>query len=126
MEPTVCAKRRRRIIFNALLMYSFGDVLIINFPFSDGQVSKRRPVLVIKDTNDKDVLVAKITSQSYKTSNDINLKDWKQAGLSSPSIVRVHKIQTLHSSLVFGLIGRLTSTDLIAAKKTLMRLVVNL
>ena len=107
-------------------MYSFGDVLIINFPFSDGQGSKRRPVMVIKDTNDKDVLIAKITSQSYKTSNDINFQDWKQAGLSSPSIVRVHKIQTLHSSLVFGLIGRLTSTDLIAAKKTLMRLVVNL
>ena len=56
-------------------MYSFGDVLIINFPFLDGQGSKRRPVMIIKDTNDKDVLIAKITSQSYNTFYDINLQD---------------------------------------------------
>ena len=107
-------------------MYSFGDVLIINFPFSDGQGSKRRPVMVITDTNDKDVLIAKITIQSHNTSYDINLQDWKQAYLLSPSIVRVHKIQTLHSSLVFGHIGRLTSTDLSTVKKALMRLVANM
>ena len=41
--------------------------LIINFPFSDGQGSKRRPVQVITDTDDKDVLIAKITSQAYNT-----------------------------------------------------------
>lgn len=107
-------------------MYSFGDVLIINFPFSDGQGSKRRPVMVIKDTNDKDVLIAKITSQSYNTSYDINLLNWKQASLLSPSVVRIHKIQTLHSSLIFGHIGRLTSTDLDTARKTLIRLVADL
>jgi len=110
----------------ARLMYSFGDVLIINLPFSDGQGSKRRPVMVIKDTNDKDVLIAKITSQTYNTSYDINLQDWKKASLLSPSVVRIHKIQTLHSSLVFGHIGRLTSTDLNAVRKALMRLVVDL
>ncbi len=104
-------------------MYLFGDVLIINFPFSDGQGSKRRPVMVLKDTNDKDILVAKITSQSYNTSFDTTLQDWTQAGLLSPSVIRIHKIQTLQSSLIFGHIGRLTSTDLKTVKKTLMRLV---
>ena len=75
-------------------MYSFGDILIINFPFTDGQGSKRRPVMVIKDTNDKDILTAKVTSQLYKTEFDIRLQDWKKAGLISPSVVRIHKIQT--------------------------------
>jgi mRNA interferase MazF len=107
-------------------MYAFGDVLIINFPFSDDLGSKRRPVMVIKDTNDKDVLIAKITSQAYSTSYDADLQDWKQGGLLSPSVVRIHKIQTLHSSLIFGHIGRLTSTDLNTVKKALMRLITDL
>ena len=67
-------------------MYSFGDILIINFPFSDGQGSKRRPVMVVKDTNVEDLLIAKITSQSYNTSY-VKILDRKQAGLLSPSVI---------------------------------------
>lgn len=90
----------------------FGDILIINFPFSDGQGSKRRPVMVIKDTSDKDILIAKVTSPPYNTEYDMTIQNWEQAGLLSSSVIRVHKIQTLYSSLVFGQIGRLTLTDL--------------
>ena len=57
-------------------MYLFGEVLIINFPLSDGIGSKRRPVLVIKDTSDNDILIAKITSQSHNTEFDIIINDW--------------------------------------------------
>jgi mRNA interferase MazF len=68
-------------------MYSFGNIFIVDFPFADGQGSKRRPVLVIKDTNDKDLLIAKITSQLYNTAFDIKLQDWKYAVLISPSVI---------------------------------------
>ena len=104
-------------------MYLFGDILIINFPFSDGQGSKRRPVMVIRDTKDKDLLIAKVTSQLHKTEFDILIQDWKQAGLISSSVVRIHKIQTLYTSLVLGQIGRLTSTDLKSVRKVLVNLV---
>ncbi len=104
-------------------MYSFGDILIINFPFTDGQGSKRRPVMVIKDTNDKDILIAKVTSQLYKTEFDIRFHDWKHAGLISPSVIRIHKIQTLHTSLIIGHIGRLTSTDLKSVSHAFAQLV---
>ena len=67
--------------------------------------------MVIKDTGDSDLLVAKITSQSYITEFDIPIVDWQQAQLLSPSIVRVHKIQTLQYSLVIGNIGRLSIND---------------
>ncbi len=104
-------------------MYSFGDILIINFPFTHGQGSKRRPVMVIKDTRDNDILIAKVTSQLSNTEFDITLQDWKQAGLLSPSVIRIHKIQTLHTSLIFGQIGRLTPTDLKAVRRVLVNLV---
>ncbi len=107
-------------------MYSFGDILIISFPFTDGQGSRRRPVMVIKDTYDKDILIAKVTSQLYNTEFDIKLQDWKHAGLISPSVIRIHKIQTLHTSLIFGHIGRLTSTDLKAVSHAFAQLLISL
>ena len=59
-------------------MYLFGEVLVINFPFSDGIRSKRRPVMVIKDTADNDILIAKITSQVYDTEFDVCINDGKR------------------------------------------------
>jgi mRNA interferase MazF len=107
-------------------MYLFGEVLIINFPFSDGMRSKRRPVLVIKDTGDNDILIAKITSQLHKSEFDIIINKGQLAGLLSPSYVRVHKIQTLQASLVFGNIGRLTSDDLKSVRRSLGKLILDL
>lgn len=107
-------------------MFTFGDVLIIHFPFTDGKGSKRRPVMVIKATDDNDILIAKITSKLYNTEFDMAITKWQQIGLLSASFVRMHKIQTLHSSLVFGQIGRLTSADLKLAKKAIVNLVKSL
>lgn len=86
-------------------MYTFGDVLIINFPFTDGKGSKRKPVLVIKETDDNDLLIAKITTQTYNTEFDMAVTEWQKAALLSASIIRLHKIQTIHASLVFGQSG---------------------
>lgn len=103
-------------------MYYFGDILIINFPFSEGQGSKRRPVMVIKDTNDKDILIAKVTSQQYNTEYDVTIQNWKQAGLLSSSVIRVHKIQTSYSSLIFGH-WKINVTDLKLVKHAFVHLV---
>lgn len=107
-------------------MYLFGEVCIINFPFSNGIGSKRRPVMVIKHTSDDDMLIAKVTSQAYNTEFDVYINDWKTAGLLSPSYIRIHKIQTLHSSIVFGNIGKLTNADLKSVRRTLGKLIINL
>lgn len=107
-------------------MYLFGEVLIINFPFSDGLRSKRRPVMVIKDTADTDILIAKVTSQSYNTEFDIYINEWQMTGLLSASYVRIHKIQTIHSSLVFGNIGRLENNALKLVGRTFANLILNL
>lgn len=104
-------------------MYTSGDILVINFPFSDGKSSKRRPAVVIKDTNDNDILIAKITSKLYSTEFDMHLSHWSEAGLLLPSVIRVHKIQTIHTSLIFGCIGRLTAPDLKLLRQTLANLI---
>ncbi len=91
--------------------YKFGDILVINFPFAEGTGSKRRPVMIIKDTEDGDLLAAKITSKSYSSPFDCTITEWLFANLQAQSIVRLHKIQTISSGIALGKIGYLHPTD---------------
>jgi len=79
---------------------TFGDIVILKFPYTDGITFKRRPALVIRDFQDGDILVCRITSKIYTTTFDIELIDWAESGLKLPSVVRVHKIATLEKSLL--------------------------
>jgi mRNA interferase MazF len=73
-----------------------GDVILLEFPYS-GAGGKHRPALVLLDTGDSDVVVARITSQAGRDAFDITINDWKEAGLKLPSIVRIHKLATLEN-----------------------------
>jgi mRNA interferase MazF len=58
--------------------FHFGEIVLLKFPYSDGQTSKRRPALVINDFNDGDIIVCRITSQIYNSEMDIFIDDWGQ------------------------------------------------
>jgi mRNA interferase MazF len=94
-----------------MAVYSSGTVLLITFPFSDGAAVKRRPALVLLDTGDDDILVARITGQLSQTQFDLQLQDWQQAGLRLPSVVRLHKLATLDKQLVERSLGTLSNQD---------------
>ncbi|MGZ8548724.1 MAG: type II toxin-antitoxin system PemK/MazF family toxin, partial [Sulfuricurvum sp.] len=50
------------------MSYKKGDILLVNFPFTDLINSKKRPVLVIKDENEYgDIVCFQITSQSKQS-----------------------------------------------------------
>jgi len=89
--------------------YKRGEVLLAWLVFSDGQGAKRRPVLVIHDFGDDDLLVVPITSQHARVQTDLILPNWKNAGLKLPSIVRVEKLATIAKSSV-GRFRRLNRT----------------
>ena len=55
--------------------YSQGDVLLAFLVFSDGQGSKRRPVLVVHDFGDADLLVVPVTSHSARVPSDVLLAE---------------------------------------------------
>jgi mRNA interferase MazF len=86
---------------------NFGDIVLLKFPFTDGKTYKRRPALIINDFNDGDIIVCRITSQIYKTQNDIFVSDWEKSGLKLPSVIRVHKLATLDKDLVENIMGQL-------------------
>jgi mRNA interferase MazF len=86
-------------------------VVLVEFPFSTSGASKLRPALVILDTGDADVLLARVTTQPRATGFDVPLMGWRQAGLLAPSIVRLHKLATLSKGRVQRHLGALDSQD---------------
>jgi len=92
-------------------IYNPGEIVLLLFPFSDSSEGKRRPALVLFDTGDDDLVVARITSQITQTEFDVEILEWQKAGLLVPSVVRVHKLATLEKSLVERKLGTLTPED---------------
>jgi len=67
--------------------------------------------LVILDSGDADIVVARVTTQSYRTAFDVAIVDWHAAGLLAPSVVRLHKLATLAKSLIGRSLGQVSTTD---------------
>ncbi len=91
--------------------YHPGEIVLLSFPFANAVGTKRRPALVLLDTGDEDIVVGRLTSQVARGPFDVELVEWKQAGLLVPSIVRVHKVATLEKRLVERRLGTLTAGD---------------
>jgi mRNA interferase MazF len=100
-------------------VFSQGEVLLAWLVFSDGQGTKRRPVLVVQDFGDDDLLVVPVTSHPVRSRADVALSDWKAAGLRLPSTIRVEKFATIEKSCVARRLGRLTETELARFRRTL-------
>jgi mRNA interferase MazF len=102
--------------------YRPGEIVLLSFPFADAAGAKRRPALVLIDTGDEDIVVARVTSQKPQTNLDIELVEWQQAGLLLPSVVRVHKLATVKKRLVEKRLGTVTPTDRIRAREGIRQL----
>ncbi|MDQ3459091.1 MAG: type II toxin-antitoxin system PemK/MazF family toxin [Deinococcota bacterium] len=99
--------------------YAAGMLVLLAFPFSDGVRAKQRPALVLLDTGDPDLLVARVTSREAGEACDVKLTNWHEAGLLLPSTVRLHKLTTLEKHLVKRTLGRLTDEDWTTVRRTL-------
>ena len=93
------------------MAFQFGDVLLATLAFSDASGAKKRPVLVVHDAGDADLLIVPVTSHPPRTAADVPLAGWAAAGLRLPSTVRVAKLATLAKSAVARQMGRLTVED---------------
>lgn len=96
-----------------------GEVLLAWLVFSDGQGAKRRPVLVVHDFGDDDLLVAPITSQAARVAADVDLANWQGAGLKLPSVVRMEKLATISKSCVARKLGMLPPNELVRVTEAL-------
>ncbi len=84
---------------------------MLAFPFTDASSSKRRPALILLDAGDADVVLARVTNQVLRSAFDVEIVNWRSAGLLLPSLVQVHKLATLDKDLIERRLGRLTVDD---------------
>lgn len=84
-----------------------GDVVVVPFPFSDLSRSKRRPALVVQHFNGEDLLLAQITSQTFRDEYAVPLgeNDFKEGYLKKPSNIRPNKLFTCSKNLILYRVG---------------------
>jgi mRNA interferase MazF len=97
-----------------------GSIVLLKSPFTGGLGYKRRPALVIKDFEDGDMLVCRITSKIYESKYDIYLNDWLKFGLKLPSVVRIHKMATLETDMIETTLGQMDDVTLDKIKEIYM------
>ncbi len=106
-----------------MTLYELGDLVLLNtYPYPDASGGKKRPAVVLADTGDDDILVARVTSEVPRNSYDVPLKRWKDHGLLLPSCARVAKMATLHKRLIVRKLGRVGSPERRGLRLALKRL----
>ncbi len=101
-------------------MASF-DVVVVPFPFTDRQATKRRPALVVSSTGFNDgsgnAVLAMITSAEQSSwPGDMPIRTLAAAGLNTPCLVRL-KLFTLDRRLILRKSGRLAVADITSLQK---------
>jgi mRNA interferase MazF len=96
--------------------YSFGDIVLVPFPFTDQSAAKRRPAVVVSSAayhrGRRDLIIMAVTSQARPaaTLGEVKVADWKSAGLIKPSVVKP-VIATVDATLVIRRLGRRKAED---------------
>lgn len=91
------------------------DVCIAEVPFEDLPETKIRPVLILDDTA---VIIEclKMTGQPPRAGEYV-LKNWKEAGLHKPTVVRISKRLALSRERIRKQIGTLSVVDIAELQK---------
>lgn len=97
--------------------FSFGDVVLVPFPFTDQSGTKKRPAVVVSsrnyNTSRRDVVIMAITSQVRTPLGfgEAMVGDWRSAGLVKESVLKP-VFTTIEQSLVLRVMGHLSVADI--------------
>jgi mRNA interferase MazF len=107
---------------------SFGDVVLVPFPFTDQSTSKQRPAVVVSSRAyaqaRPDVVLMAITSQVRTPLGfaEALIADWQSAKLLKVSVVKP-LLATLAQSLIIRQLGALSDRDQTLLHQTLALIV---
>jgi mRNA interferase MazF len=108
--------------------FSFADVVLVPFPFTDQTASKKRPAVVVSsaeyNARRPDVIVMAITGNvsHHSRLGEVIVADWKAAGLLKDSTVKPI-LTTIEKSLVIRTLGQLTARDATSLKDVLTHII---
>jgi mRNA interferase MazF len=97
--------------------YTFGEVLLVPFPFTDQSGMKKRPAVVISsnayNASRRDLVIMAITSQVRQPLGfgEALVTEWQAAGLIKASVLKP-VVTTIKQSLVIRTMGSLMADDI--------------
>jgi mRNA interferase MazF len=103
---------------------SFGDVVLVPFPFTDQTTTKKRPAVIVSsdayNRQRRDSILMAVTSQmgSGDFFGDMTISEWQEAGLLKPSVIKPI-FTTVEKALVLKKIGRMSKQDRLALQEAL-------
>lgn len=108
--------------------YSFGDIVLVLFPFTHQTGLKKRPAVVVSSQayhqRRRDLLVMAVTSHVRPSAEfgELVIREWKKAGLMKASVTKPI-VTTIETALVLRKLGRLQEVDK-SALRDILRLIV--
>lgn len=95
-----------------------GDVVLVDFPFSDGSAFKKRPALVVCLLNDGDYLLCMITSRDREDEVAVKVfgMEMETSHLQRESYIRSQKIFVASGTIIRKRLGAI-STHLVFTVK---------
>lgn len=104
--------------------FAIGDVVLIDFPYSDLTTFKKRPALVIGMAEFDNVILCQITSSPFssKIAIRVEINDLHTGTLPVTSYIRPDKIFTADTSIVYKRLATLSLVKYKDVKKALMHI----
>lgn len=98
------------------MAYQIGDVVLVNYPYTDLTTVKARPAVVLSSdeyhSQQPDIILGALTSNLAAAADTLDyvLQDWQAVGLRFPTAFKP-VIATLDPRLIVHHIGRLAPQD---------------
>ena len=86
------------------------------------KVFLERPAIVMYDSGDQDILVARVTAQLYATDSDYKIVDWQRCGLLAESFIRLGKLATIQKRYAIRQLGALETGEIGELKSMLKKM----
>ena len=99
-----------------MTIYSFGELVLVPFPFTDQSAVKKRPAVIVSSDDYNrlrpDIIIMAVTSQMRSADffGDVALSDWQQAGLLKPSVIKPI-FTTIEKNMIIKKLGRIGDND---------------
>ncbi|OHB75739.1 MAG: hypothetical protein A2Z34_06125 [Planctomycetes bacterium RBG_16_59_8] len=105
--------------------YSRGDVILVEFAFSEETGSKKRPALIVSAENyhrqRREVIIAAITSNIRRVLfGDTMIVQWKESGLLFPSVV-TGIVRTVKNDMIIRKLGTLPHQDFVGVQRRMRK-----
>src|SRR3989339_447818 len=100
-------KRGRGSICLFTMSYKRGDILIVNFPYTDLTNTKKRPAVVVKDLEGQNIILCQMSTKKHTLSKyEVLVRRSDCIGnIRFDSFVFTDIIATLHKGVIFEKIG---------------------